>query len=191
MAKNTFSPSTKITSAKVNENFTDTWNGTNLDDDSIVNRHIKWTTMPMGILRFTNAGGGGGQVISVTTDTELNFETFESNDQDIITKDSNGRMAVSEDGFYFLNGNTGCVDVDHDELIKFQYSSNGTTWNDVTEWSFRQNVIVSRSNNISSPVYLSAGDLVRMNIYVYTQTRIGYDTSASPYESSLMIMRIG
>jgi microcystin-dependent protein len=81
MAKNTFNPNTVAKSSEINENFTGTWNGTFMDDNSIDTRHLTAAARGVtgSVIGFAGAGASvpaswllcNGQAVSRTTYSAL------------------------------------------------------------------------------------------------------------------------
>lgn len=162
-----------------------------ITDRAVTASKIDYTTNPMGQMTYSSFGVSGGQVIAVTTATDLIFDVLTKNSNTVVTKQSNGIMKVSEAGWYLLVLNVSKVDVNSDMLLKFQYSTDNSTYYDVTEWSNQQNIPVNRSLNISAIKYMDADSYVKSVGYTYTQTRIAADSANEKQECSFTIVRVG
>lgn len=152
---------------------------------------VDYSTLPSAIMTFSTYGNTGGQVLSAGT-SYIAFDTFETNNQTIITKQANGVMKVSDAGFYFATFNYSCADVTSSNTSSIFTSTDNVNYYQVTPWTVNQSVAVNRGFNSNGAFYLAANSYVKCAIDVSTQTRIAsWNSVSQKYMTSFMLMRIG
>lgn len=159
---------------------------------SVVRTHQ--VELPVGQLTYSSYGTSGGQVVAAGTETECEFDAFEGNDTNMITKNSNGRIQVNKAGWYWCNLNLNKIDgTDTTCLGMIEYSTDsGANFFDITHWTPTQTINSARSLNTTGVKYLSAGALIRGKCFNYTHNvRYAATSSSNKTQCSLTVMRVG
>lgn len=165
-----FNPNELIKSADVNANFAGLADGSEINDSAITYSKIDYSTLPIGQLTSSTTGSSGGNVIGITTETELELDTFNGTDTAVITKHSNGKILVNVAGWYHIVFNIHMTDGSNSNTtIRIDVSEdNGSNFYGARDWTEELNLGIGRGLGCDCYIYLEAGALIRGKVYTYT-----------------------